>query len=332
MESNSEQPKKGSYRGKRGGRFPRGKGRYQSGYKSNQNYYQNLPYNPNYSQLNQNRYYNNQYSPYMQQQLLYRTEMYICSRYNYLIDINIKNESLPEKLNSNSKFYVIKSFSEEDVHKSIKYGVWSSSKNGNLTLSNAFQTSHDNGGEVYLFFSCNGSGRFVGVARMKTPCDLNKSFELWTQDGKWMGLFDVEWIYIKDVPFKEFKDIKITMKDGEIKPVSNSRDTQEIPFEQGKIMLERISKYQNSNTILEHFEFYDMRQDNYEKNIKGKNIIPIPNQIQNQQGNQINNVINNQLNNINNTNNYDININNNNKIESNQNNIPNNQVNNNVNK
>ena len=34
MESNSEQPKKGSYRGKRGGRFPRGKGRYQSGYKS----------------------------------------------------------------------------------------------------------------------------------------------------------------------------------------------------------------------------------------------------------------------------------------------------------
>ena len=332
MESNSAQPKKVPFRGKRGGRFLRGKGRYQGGYKSNQNYYQNQSYNPNYSQQNQSRYYNNQYSPYMQQQLLYRTEMYICSRYNYLIDINIKNASLPEKLNENSKFYVIKSFSEEDVHKSIKYGLWSSSKNGNLTLSNAFQTSHEKGGEVYLFFSCNGSGRYVGVARMKTPCDLNKSFQLWTQDGKWMGLFDVEWIFIKDVPFKEFKDIKITMKDGEIKPVSNSRDTQEIPFEQGKIMMERISKYQNSNTILEHFEFYDMRQDNYEKNIKGKTSFPIPNQIQSQQGNQINNnIINNQLNNVN-TNNNEININNNNKIESNQNNIPNNQVNTNVNK
>ena len=120
------------------------------------------------------------------------------------------------------------------------------------------------------------------------------------------------------------------MKDGEIKPVSNSRDTQEIPFEQGKIMMERISKYQNSNTILEHFEFYDMRQDNYEKNIKGKNIIPILNQVQNQQGNQINNVINNQLNNTNTINN-EININNN-KIESNQNNSLDNQVNTNVNK
>ena len=103
---------------------------------------------------------------------------------------------------------------------------------------------------------------------MKTPCDENKHFEFWTQDNKWPGLFEVEWLFIKDVPFKEFKDIIITMKDGEIKPISNSRDTQEIPFEQAKIMIERFSKYQTSNTILEHFEFYDLRQENYEKNMQ----------------------------------------------------------------
>ena len=296
MEPNSNQPKKEQYRGKRGGRYPRGKKHYQSGYRKNQNYYNNQPYNQNYypyPHQNFGRYSYNQNSPYMQQQLLYRTEMYICSRYNNLIDVNTKNVSLPEKLNNNSKFFVIKSFSEEDVHKSIKYGVWSSSKNGNIILTNAFHASHEKGGEVYLFFSCNGSGRFVGVARMKTPCDLNKSFELWTQDGKWMGLFDVEWVFIKDVPFKEFKDIKITMKDGEIKPVSNSRDTQEIPFEQGKIMIEKIAQFQNSNTILEHFEFYDMRQENYEKNIKAKNNF----QNQNQQINQNNKEKNNNTNN-----------------------------------
>ena len=296
MEPNSNQPKKEQYRGKRGGRYPRGKKHYQSGYRKNQNYYNNQPYNQNYypyPHQNFGRYSYNQNSPYMQQQLLYRTEMYICSRYNNLIDVNTKNVLLPEKLNNNSKFFVIKSFSEEDVHKSIKYGVWSSSKNGNIILTNAFHASHEKGGEVYLFFSCNGSGRFVGVARMKTPCDLNKSFELWTQDGKWMGLFDVEWVFIKDVPFKEFKDIKITMKDGEIKPVSNSRDTQEIPFEQGKIMIEKIAQFQNSNTILEHFEFYDMRQENYEKNIKAKNNF----QNQNQQINQNNKEKNNNTNN-----------------------------------
>ena len=35
-------------------------------------------------------------------------------------------------------------------------------------------------------------------------------------------------------------------------------------------MVEKIAKYQNSNTILEHFEFYDIRQENYEKNMQIK--------------------------------------------------------------
>ena len=299
MEPNSNQPKKDSFRGKRGNHWPRGKKRYQRGYKSNNNYYNNntnnRTYNQNYNPYSQNnpRYSYPQYPPYMQQQILYRTEMYICSRYNNLIDINIKNASLSEKLAPNSRFFVIKSFSEEDVHKSIKYGVWSSSKKGNLTLNDAFNDSHQKGGEIYLFFSCNGSGRYTGLARMKSICDLNKSFELWTQDGKWMGLFEVEWLFIKDVPFKEFKNINITMKDGEIKPVSNSRDTQEIPFEQGKIMVEIIDKYQNSNTILEHFEFYDMRQDNYEKNMKIKNNNNYQNQQPINQNNNLQNIANN---------------------------------------
>ena len=297
MESNEKQEKKNNFRGKRGGRWPRGKKYFRGGYKSNNNHSNFQQNNSNYypySPQNNLRYYYSQYPPYMQQQLLYRTEMYIVSHYNNLIDINTKNASLSDKLNLNSKFFVIKSFSEEDVHKSIKYGVWSSSKNGNTTLNNAFLAAQEKGGEVYLFFSCNGSGRYLGLARMKSICDFNKSFELWTQDGKWMGLFDVEWLFIKDVPFKEFKNITITMKDGEIKPVSNSRDTQEIPFEQGKIMIEKIAKYQNSNTILEHFEFYDLRQENYEKNMKLKNNI---NQNQTQSNQNNNNNVNTNVNN-----------------------------------
>ena len=283
MESGQNQ-KEGYY--KRGNKGNRGQKRYRGGYRGAQNYYQNQNYGNRYPSQYQSQipYYN----PYMQQQMLYRTEMYICSRYRNLIDINTQNKTLYEKVDSNSKFFVIKSFSEEDVHKSIKYGVWSSSRNGNLTLSNAFLLTKEKNSNVYLFFSCNGSGRYVGVARMKTPCDENRTFEFWTQDGKWPGLFDVEWLFIKDVPFKEFKEIIITMKDGEIKPISNARDTQEIPFEQAKIMLEKIANYQNSNTILEHFEFYDMRQENYEKNMQVKKTFD------NQQKIQHNNVNNNE--------------------------------------
>ena len=269
MEPSSNQnqggaPKKQN-RGGRGQKKIRGKRGGNNYY--NNNFPNNNSYTPQYQmypQQNQGQYYN----PYYHQQMLYRTEMYICSKYRNLIDINQKNAKLYENLNPNCKFFVIKSFSEEDIHKSIKYNVWSSSKNGNLTLSNAFNLTKEKNANVYLLFSCNGSGRYCGIARMKTPCDETKSFELWTQDGKWPGLFDVEWLLIKDVPFKEFKNIIITMKDGEIKPISNARDTQEIPFEQAKTMIMRIAEYQNSNTILEHFEFYDMRQENYERNMQ----------------------------------------------------------------
>ena len=287
MEPSSSQNQEGvaakkQNRGGRGQKKYRGNNRggknfYNNNYQNRQRYPQAYGFQP----YAQNSYYNN---PYFQQQILYRTEMYICSKYRNLIDINQRNSKIIESINSNCKFFVIKSFSEEDVHKSIKYNVWSSSKDGNLTLSNAFRIAEEGKGNVYLFFSCNGSGRYQGVARMKTPCDENKTFGLWTQDGKWPGLFDVEWIFIKDVPFKEFKNIIITMKDGEVKPVSNSRDTQEIPYDQAKIMLQKIAEYQNTNTILEHFEFYDMRQDNYERNLEMKN-----KQIKNEQNNNINN-------------------------------------------
>lgn len=204
----------------------------------------------------------------MAQQMIYHTEMYIFTKYRQLLDINVKSSGLSKVVTDASSFYVIKSFSEEDVHKSIKYGVWSSSKNGNTTLTNSFTLTKEKGGYVYLFFSCNGSGRFVGVARMKTAVDNDKSFEYWTQDAKWLGLFEVEWVFIKDVPFKEFKTIVITMKDGETKPISNARDVQEVPFAFAKQMMEIFEMYQNTNTILENFEYYDIRQDNYMKQMK----------------------------------------------------------------
>ena len=277
----------GNYNNKRG----RGRGRKNNNRGNNHRGGSNQN-NPNpVMQRGNNQHFYNPYHSYMQQQIMYRTEMYIYSNYRNLIDINTKNSKIPKEINENSQFFVIKSFSEEDVHKSIKYGVWSSSKTGNITLTNAFNVTKSKNGEVYLFFSCNGSGRYVGVAKMKSACDENKTFDYWTQDGKWPGLFEVEWLFIKDVPFKEFKNIIITMKDGQVKPVSNSRDTQEIPYEQAKIMLEKIEKFQNSNTILEHFEFYDMRQANYEKSMKQQKMI---NQSQKIEFNENNNNNNNQ--------------------------------------
>lgn len=59
----------------------------------------------------------------------------------------------------NAKFYIIKSYSEDDVHKSIKYNVWSSTPNGNKKLDAAFRDVEAKASEkstkcpMFLFFS-----------------------------------------------------------------------------------------------------------------------------------------------------------------------------------
>ena len=55
--------------------------------------------------------------PYTAQMLIYRAEMYVLMKYPFLIDLNKKNAEISKKLNEKSQFYIIKSFSEEDVHK-----------------------------------------------------------------------------------------------------------------------------------------------------------------------------------------------------------------------
>lgn len=61
--------------------------------------------------------------------------------------------------NEIAKFFVIKSYSEDDVHKSIKYNVWSSTPHGNKKLQSAFEDSgrkaigKSGGCPIFLFFS-----------------------------------------------------------------------------------------------------------------------------------------------------------------------------------
>ena len=80
-------------------------------------------------------------------------------------------------------------YSEDDVHKSIKYGVWASTDTGNRRLDAAYRESC-NRGPIYLFFSVNASGQFSGLAQMESALDYTKKFGSWGQD-KWNGTFQV---------------------------------------------------------------------------------------------------------------------------------------------
>ncbi|KAJ6288198.1 hypothetical protein OIU76_024231 [Salix suchowensis] len=158
-----------------------------------------------------------------------------------------------------AKFFIIKSYSEDNVHKSIKYGVWASTPNGNRKLDTTYREAKEKQDPcpVFLLFSVNASAQFCGVAEMTGPVDFDKNVDYWQQD-KWNGQFPVKWHLIKDVPNSQFRHIVLENNDN--KPVTNSRDTQEVKLEQGIEMLSIFKNYETDMSILDDFDFYEDRQ------------------------------------------------------------------------
>ncbi|KAG6509131.1 YTH domain-containing protein ECT1-like [Zingiber officinale] len=110
---------------------------------------------------------------------------------------------------------------------------------------------------VFLFFSVNASGQFCGVAEMSGRVDFSKNMPFWQHD-KWNGFFPVKWHIIKDVSNPRLRHI--ILENNENKPVTNSRDTQEVKFPQGTEMLNIFKSYSAKTSILDDFGFYENRQ------------------------------------------------------------------------
>lgn len=160
---------------------------------------------------------------------------------------------------SQARFFVIKSFTEDDVQRSLKYEIWASTEKGNHRLDAAFKESQEKGGiPIYLFFSVNSSGHFCGMAQMISALDYNSTSNVWVQEGKWKGTFRVRWIYVKDVPNPKLRHIILT-NTVERKPITQSRDTQELPTEGGRALLHIMAEYQHKTTLLQDWLFYEQQ-------------------------------------------------------------------------
>ncbi|KAG6335029.1 hypothetical protein ID866_4055 [Astraeus odoratus] len=155
-----------------------------------------------------------------------------------------------------ARYFVIKSYTEDDVHKSLKYEIWSSTDPGNKRLDKAFKECAGRG-PIYLFFSVNASGHFCGMAEMLTPVDYTRSSTVWASD-KWKGVFKVRWIFVRDIPNASLRHIRLN-NTAERKPVTNSRDTQELLPEAGQEMLRIFYTHPARTSLLQDFAFYELQ-------------------------------------------------------------------------
>lgn len=123
--------------------------------------------------------------------------------------------------------FVIKSFSETNLHKSLKYGIWTSTFVHNRFLDQIYRDELISSSPCPILFffrlsislframrrtdgricSVCKSRHFNGIARMSSPLVKDRKFLLWDKQ-KYGSFFSVEWLVVKDVPNYILKNIK----------------------------------------------------------------------------------------------------------------------------
>ncbi|OEL33977.1 hypothetical protein BAE44_0005004 [Dichanthelium oligosanthes] len=95
------------------------------------------------------------------------------------------------------------------------------------------------------------------MAEMVGPVDFHKDMDFWCQD-KWTGCFPVRWLIVKDIPNYSLQHI--TLQNNENKPVTHSRDTQEIPYIPGMSVLKIFKDIKVKECLFDDFMRYEAEE------------------------------------------------------------------------
>ncbi|KAK9780075.1 putative YT521-B-like domain-containing protein [Seiridium cardinale] len=136
-----------------------------------------------------------------------------------------------------TRFFVIKSYTLENVEDSMEDGIWASKHDNAKKLVEAFNTCKN----VILIFSANQSRKFQGYARMTgTPSgDLPKP--KWWTAIKWpiSEPYTIEWISKTPMDDDRSRALKNSLNDD--LPVTRSRDCQELDEYCGRTMISMLN-------------------------------------------------------------------------------------------
>lgn len=132
-----------------------------------------------------------------------------------------------------AEFFAIRSSNDFDLHKAVKYGVWSSTKRNNPALQHAWEEMDRLNGKVFLFFTVvDDLDEYRGVAEMVSAVDTDVTFEYWYESKKFTGLFKLKWHYLQNLSYGLFDGISTYTG-----PVHLQRDGTRLSYHAGLQML-----------------------------------------------------------------------------------------------
>jgi hypothetical protein len=190
----------------------------------------------------------------------YLTQETILEQFPHLKNVNdplFSINSVPE----NAQFYVMRSSNDDNIHKAIKYHMWSTTASGKTILSQAWNDFKKKGmaPEIYLIFSVVNTNHVLGVAKMVSDVNVNETFMYWWEPMKWFGSLQIKWLFIKDVHSSHFEHIK---EDGfGSSSFINLKDTTKLSKENGREVLKIFKEYSLTTNIFESFAYMDQRED-----------------------------------------------------------------------
>ncbi|CAD8082645.1 unnamed protein product [Paramecium primaurelia] len=165
-------------------------------------------------------------------------------------------------LNSISKkaiFLILRSASLDNIHKGMKYGVWTSTPKSNARIDELFKESE----EVYLIYSVVGTKAFQACAKLLGPFDPTATFLYWDEPLKWFGSFQIKCLFLNELKQKTL-DEKQPAHLGSI-VLTEQTDCTEITHGLGMFVLQCFKDLQedetNVNILLQQFQNMDRRED-----------------------------------------------------------------------
>ena len=163
----------------------------------------------------------------------------------------------------NGNFFVIRSKKIDDIHKGIKYGVWTSSQHNNFKIRDAFMNGQANSRHTFFFFTYINAPGFIGMAVLDNM-DLEKEFPYFGEIGKWIGVMHLRWIFVRDVMFDEVGELKESIPTGDYRRMNEMTDGSRLSTQNAM----RIFELMNTPRPLSHCFHKFVNYDHHERKIR----------------------------------------------------------------
>ncbi|KAK3401587.1 YT521-B-like domain-containing protein [Sordaria brevicollis] len=138
-----------------------------------------------------------------------------------------------------TRFFVLKSFNNENLQKAMNDGVWVTQTSNEETFTKAFETCKN----VIFFFSINKSKAFQGYALMTSLPSNSITKAPWMNNIHWQTSppFRLRWLSKASVPFSLIGHLKNPLNEN--LPVLIAKDGQEVEEDCGRALLREMESY-----------------------------------------------------------------------------------------